>query len=76
MTTLLKGCVNLSCASRKMPRSPCLADKAPVLQAIRFQNSARGTRNLTIGIWNPVPAIRNPQRGIYNPRLIRYESWI
>ena len=40
------------------------------MQAITFQNSARGTRNLAIGIWNPVPAIRNPQRGIYNPGMV------
>ena len=33
-----------------MPRSPCLADKAPDMKAIRFQNSVRGTRNLAIGI--------------------------
>ena len=34
---------------------------------IEIQNSSSTDKN-----WNPVPGIRNPQRGIQNPRL----SWI
>ena len=38
-----------------------------ILLTIGIQNSSSTDKN-----WNPVPGIRNPQRGIQNPRL----SWI
>ena len=74
-----------------MPRSPCLADKAPDMQAIRFQNSARGTRNLAIGIsessscnpestaWNLQSKDYHMKVGVDPPGIILFQfygSWL